>query len=386
MMSKASIVIIDDDTEYLMILTDALVVHFEVNIAASLAAANLVLIDNKPVDIVLVNDYVAEEDSALWVKLKVSQGSNVSSFVLYSSLVTENAILKGLECGADDYIAKPVAMLALISRMQNLINYQNKTHQFENALIHKNPVVQLSMGQICKYNNSLQLIARLNQCDSITAIRDEVFTYFCSINIDGCISFYPVDSSVLYYSSTCGYCAPIEIKVIKLLRAKAKVYHFGSRTIFNHPLLSILVLNLEYHSFNNVYVDTLSCIIDCIGARIKFISYLSSMITIQQEIKKQVILIKKMLQISQHHQTELINEITVKLTQSYALLKINSSQQKYVKHLLKSTIDRYADNEISVTEVADLLDSAQVKVNDFEQCNDQYRKSSDSSVDQEDSC
>ena len=384
MIAKPSVLIIDDDTEYLTLLKEALEVNFEVQIAVSLALANDLFIDNVHFDIVLVNEYVEKELGTHWIKQKVGQDYLATSFVLYSALATEDAVLKGLECGADDLLAKPISLLTLTKKLHKLMSYQDKIHQFETTLNKENLVVQLSLAQASKYGSSIQLSARLNHCCTLKEIRDEVFTYFYSINLHGCIGFYPLNNPILYYSSSHGYCAPVEIEVIELLKTKPRVYHFGSRTIFNHPLISILVLNLDQSSVDSdIYIDALSSVIDCIGARMKIISYQDSLIDVHQDLEKYLVFTKKMLQISQNYQQELINEIVDKLTQSSAVFQMDLAQQNYMTDLVRNTMERHAQDNINFTEVAQSLDLTYSKLNDFKRLNE-YQSSPLPLMDNED--
>jgi response regulator of citrate/malate metabolism len=371
MISKPSVLIIDDDTEYLTLLTEALEINFEVKVAINLALANRLFIDNIRFDIVLVNEYVGEELGTHWIKEKVGQDNLTTSFVLYTALATEDAILKGLECGADDLLAKPISMLTLTKKLQKLISYQENINRLETTSNKKDIVVQLSLAQASKYGSSIQLSAKLNNCCTLKEIRDEVFAYFYSINLHGCIGFYPINNPCLYYSSSHGYCAPVEIEVMKLLKTKPRVYHFGSRTMFNHPLISILVLNLDQGSVDSdIYIDALTSVIDCIGARMHFINYKDAMVDVQQEIEKSLVFTKKMLQISQHCQQELINEIVNKLTQSSAVFQMDIAQQNYITELVKNTMERHAQENINFTEVEQSLDLAYSKSNDFKRLNE----------------
>ena len=109
------------------------------------------------------------------------------------------------------------------------------------------------------------------------------------MNLQGCIGFYPINEKPEFYSSTKGFCSPVEQEAMELLKRKKRIYKFGSRTIFNHSLVSILILNLKENSVDtDIYIDALSAVIECIGARIEFIAYRNSLITVQEQIQKAV--------------------------------------------------------------------------------------------------
>jgi hypothetical protein len=156
----------------------------------------------------------------------------------------------------------------------------------------------------------MQLTSKLNLCFTHEIIRDEIFSYLHSVHLHGCLAFYPINEKSSFFSSQKGICSPVEIEVMELLKVKPRFYRFGTRTIFNHPLVSLFVLNLDDGTIDtDVYIDALSSVIECIGARIAFISYKNSLVDVQQQIKKALFTTKKMVEISKHHQQEVMNQI-----------------------------------------------------------------------------
>ena len=116
------------------------------------------------------------------------------------------------------------------------------------------------------------------------------------MNLQGCIGFYPISEPSSFYSSKNGVCSPVEVDVMKLLQIKPRLYRFGSRTIFNHDLVSILILNLEDGTIDtDIYIDALASVIECVGARIAFITYQNALVNVQDKIQQAVTQTKQML-------------------------------------------------------------------------------------------
>ena len=107
-MSKPLVLIIDDDRDYLELLHEALEDDFDVQCAADLNEAEEIIKQQSFFDIALVDENIGDEKGSDWIKSKVVDKAVATSFVLYSGLATEEAIIKGLECGADDFLAKPI--------------------------------------------------------------------------------------------------------------------------------------------------------------------------------------------------------------------------------------------------------------------------------------
>jgi len=226
------------------------------------------------------------------------------------------------------------------------------------------------MAQASKYGSCMQLTSRLNQCFTLEKIRDEVFSYLYGMNLDGCIAFYPLNVPPLYYSSENGYCSPVQKGVMELLKVKPRLYRFGPRTIFNHSLVSILILNLEEGTVDtDIYIDALASVIECIGARMEFITYKNSLIEVQEQIQKAVGSTKKMIEISKQHQQEVMNEIVQNIGMSFHILDMTVEQEDYLTNLVHNALKKHTQDDINFLEVTQLLDNALASVDDLKSLN-----------------
>ncbi|REL35323.1 response regulator [Thalassotalea euphylliae] len=370
--SKKTVLIIDDDSQYLELLAECLETVFTVEVADSLSLGEAKIEQHGKFDIALVDEYIGQEVGSEWIKKCVDSQRGAESFVLYSGLATEEAILKGLECGADDFLAKPISLITLSQKLEKLINYQDKIHDFESELMSKDRVINVSMAQASKYGACMQLTSRLNQCFSFEEIRDQVFSFFYSMNLHGCIAFYPLQEKPLFYSSKNGLCSPVEIGVMELLKVKPRLYRFGTRTIFNHPLVSILVLNLEEGAIDtDIYIDALASVIECIGARMAFITYKNSLVEVQEQIQQAVVKTKKMIEISKHHQQEVMNEIVQNMGMSFHVLDMSEDQETYLTDLVHKALKKHTQDDVNFLEVTQLLDQALGSVDSLKSLNQQ---------------
>jgi len=369
-MIKHNLLIIDDDIDYLKLLAESLSDVFEVKCASNITVAEDLLKENITFDIALVDENIGSDKGSDWIKLQQGKAEAPTSFVLYSGMASEEAILKGLECGADDFLAKPFSLLALHSKLDKLIVYQDKIHDFEDEIKSKNNVINVSMAQASKYGSCMQLTSKLNHCFTYEQIRDEVFSYFHSMDLHGCIAFYPINEKPSFYSAQKGVCSPVEIEVMELLKVKPRLYRFGSRTIFNHSLVSLFILNLEHGSIDtDIYIDALASVIECIGARMAFITYKNSLMSVQEQIKQAVSTTKKMVQISKHHQQEVMNEIVQKMGTSFHILDMTQDQEDYLTDMVHGALKKHSQDDINFIEVTQLLDQALTSVDQLQQLN-----------------
>ncbi len=369
-MIKHNLLIIDDDIDFLKILAESLHDSYEVKCANSISVAEDLLKEGINFDIALVDENIGLEKGSYWIKSQQGKVTSPTSFILYSGLASEESILKGLECGADDFLAKPFSLLALHSKLDKLIEYQNKIHEFENEIISKNNVINVSMAQASKYGSCMQLTSKLNHCFSNEQIRDEVFSFLHSLDLHGCIAFYPINEKASFFSAEKGICSPVEIEVMELLKVKPRLYRFGSRTIFNHNLVSLFILNLEEGTVDtDIYIDALSSVIECIGARMAFITYKNSLVSVQEQIKQALFTTKKMVEISKHHQQEVMNDIVEKIGTSFHILDLTQGQEDYLTELVHGALKKHSQDDINFIEVTQLLDQALNSVDKLQELN-----------------
>jgi len=368
-MSKHNILIIDDDVEYLKLLAESLEDDFEVKCASNINVADDLLQKTK-FDIALVDEYIGDDKGSQWIESTKGLDNAPTSFILYSGLATDEAILKGLECGADDFLSKPISLLTLHNKLQHLITYQDKIHNFEAEIKSKENVINISMAQASKYGSCMQLTSKLNQCSTYEKIRDEVFSYFYNMGLHGCIAFYPLSEPAMFFSAQKGLCSPVEIEVMELLKKKPRLYQFGPRTIFNHPQVSLLILNLEQGTLDtDIYIDALASVIECVGARMEFIAYKNSLVNVQEQISQAVTSTKKMVEISKHHQQEVMNEIVQKIGMSFHVLDLNMEQEEYLTDLVHGALKKHSQDDINFLEVIQLLDNALLSVDQLQVLN-----------------
>jgi len=366
MMSKYNLLIIDDELEYLQILAESLKDDFDVKCANSIKVADE-LLKEVNFDIALVDEHIGDDKGSLWIRSMKGAENAPTSFVLYSGFATDEATLKGLECGADDFLSKPISLLTLHNRLQHLISYQNKISDFEIEIKSKENVINISMAQASKYGSCMQLTSKLNHCSTYEQIRDEVFSYFYSMGLHGCIAFYPLNEPGIFFSAQKGLCSPVEIEVMELLKAKPRLYQFGSRTIFNHPQVSIFILNLEQDTIDtDIYIDALASVIECVGARMEFIAYKNSLVNVQEQIIQAVTSTKKMVEISKHHQQEVMTEIVQKIGFSFHVLDLNIEQEEYLTGLVHDSLKKHTQDDINFLEIIQLLDNALISVDQLQ--------------------
>jgi hypothetical protein len=119
----------------------------------------------------------------------------------------------------------------------------------------------------------------------------------------------------------------------------------------------------------DIYIDALASVIECIGARIAFITYKNSLVGVQSKIQQAVSSTKKMIEISKHHQQEVMNEIVQNIGMSFHVLDMSDEQEQYLTNLVHTALKKHSQDDINFLEVTQLLDGALESVNELETLN-----------------
>ena len=114
------VLVIDDDPAFARLVEQGLAqAGFEVLTAASGSDGLRLLFNNRP-DIVLLDVVMPEMDG--WQTCsRIRDITDVPVIMLTAQKNTEEDIVRGLECGADNYLIKPVGRRELVGRVQAVI-------------------------------------------------------------------------------------------------------------------------------------------------------------------------------------------------------------------------------------------------------------------------
>ena len=146
-----------------------------------------------------------------------------------------------------------------------------------------------------------------------------------------------------------------------------------------------MILNLEEGSIDtDIYIDALASVIECIGARMAFITYKNSLVDVQEQIQKAVHTTKKMLEISKHHQQEVMNEIVQKIGMSFHVLDMTMEQEEYLTTLVHDALKKHTQDDVNFLEVSKLLDGALESVDELKALNSMQSPPADDVMEDED--
>ena len=146
------VLIVDDDHDILQIIQYNLVLHgYEVSTAANGVEAlekNKVF---KP-DLILLDIMMPHKDGIqTCIELRANPEYNKTIIIFLTALSDERSEIKGLEIGADDYLAKPIKPKLLVSRVQSAFRRiaveDSNTIQFPELEINREKFLVIHKGE-----------------------------------------------------------------------------------------------------------------------------------------------------------------------------------------------------------------------------------------------
>ena len=120
MSPKATILIVDDEPDVRDVLEEYFVAHGYAAIGAESALAAKALVEQRPVDLALVDINMPGEDGLSFARFLRERHATVAVVMLTSAGTVVDRIV-GLEMGADDYVPKPFDPRELEARVKSVL-------------------------------------------------------------------------------------------------------------------------------------------------------------------------------------------------------------------------------------------------------------------------
>ena len=117
---KATILIVDDEPDVRDVLEEYFVAHGYAAIGAESALAAKALVEQRPVDLALVDINMPGEDGLSFARFLRERHATVAVVMLTSASTVVDRIV-GLEMGADDYVPKPFDPRELEARVKSVL-------------------------------------------------------------------------------------------------------------------------------------------------------------------------------------------------------------------------------------------------------------------------
>ncbi|MDH3325563.1 MAG: response regulator [Gammaproteobacteria bacterium] len=340
--TSPTILVVDDEAEmrevHQLLLLDA---GFQV-VSAVNGKNAIEIIENKdkPIDIILSDVVMPEMDGyALCKYVKSQEDVSDTPFIFISSLDTLEEKIKGLECGADEYVTKPLQVQELSFKIRNLIELQSRNKNLKKEVMDSQSAAMEIMnfygdlGQILEFYkvsigaNSFEELARL--------LFDVTGGYGLSCSIQ-----FHLPDEVLSFGDK-GEISPLEANVMTLARKKDRVLSIGARLVINYQAFTLLIKNMPVDNVERTGTlrDSLGVLCNAVEAR------LNSLLTEKNDAKKTEITeaVQEVLEQTkmtfadiERRSIKAIEGLAEEIETAFFSLDLREEQENHIREIVKS--------------------------------------------------
>ncbi|MEE4246293.1 MAG: response regulator [Kangiellaceae bacterium] len=176
--------------------------------------------------------------------------------------------IKAFDSGADDFIAKPMKRVELLSKIDFLTSRKEETKQLNQNLQAAQQTVMTVMSSSSELGRAMQFVEHSFSLFSVDALVSAAFSTLNSFGLR-CAIATEVNETISYFSSE-GNVKPIEQELLELLKPKGRFYDFNQRTQVNYSHISLLIKNMPLDDPERYgrLKDLIPAIVGCLNSRL----------------------------------------------------------------------------------------------------------------------
>ena len=133
-MRVATVLVADDNEDIREMLAQLLRAQAYCVVCATDGAQALAAFAEQPIDLALLDVMMPRRSGfAVCRRLKARPETRLIPVVLVTGLISTDDRIQGIECGADDFLSKPIRKEELLARVRSLVRLKRFTDELENA-------------------------------------------------------------------------------------------------------------------------------------------------------------------------------------------------------------------------------------------------------------
>ena len=265
--------VVDDEELNFDLLQHALKNTFDMHYAPS-GQAGLEFLKIQSPDIILLDINMPGMDG-YEVCQKVKNESNTQEIpvVFVSALDSLEERIQGYDAGGDDYVIKPFEAKELLRKTQLLVQTHNKLEKlkdFSNSATEAAMQAMTSTGELGVVVNYFTQSFSNRSYDDIA---NTLFEALAQYGLNSAIQIRTPAGQTLDYDYS-GKLKPLESSLLTKLKDANRIYDFDMRSVFNFPLISVLIKNMPLDDTDKYgrHKDNLALLVEGANARIESIS------------------------------------------------------------------------------------------------------------------
>jgi DNA-binding response OmpR family regulator len=199
--------------------------------------------------------------------LKENNLSEGIPVIFISEKMQEEDILKAYDCGADDYLTKPLRLKELSIKLNQYTNLkqQKKLQQeqmgFAQKMAFEAMTTSSELGEILRFHEQMYSI---NQLDELAGL---VLNAIIKFSLKSSIIFFTNKTS---FFSQDGSDHPLEEKVLKAFKGHDRIFSWKDKTFFNYEYFSVLIRNMPIDNEQRygILKDQICLLLNGVDARV----------------------------------------------------------------------------------------------------------------------
>lgn len=241
-MTTPKILSIDDMKTNHQLIAASLEQEYETSIAMNGEEGIQKAINEKPDLILLDINMPGISGYETCERLKADKETENIPVVFVSDMNTLEDRMKGYDCGADDFISKPIQCDELHSKVKVLLNHQSNLNRLEEKLRKSSRTAMSAINSMGELGEIIGFMEDMFQCDNSNELSAAIFKVLHNYGLSGCVQYRILNHSE-DFSST-GLIKPLEAELLVKAKKVDGIYSFGVRTLFNSDEVALLIKNM----------------------------------------------------------------------------------------------------------------------------------------------
>jgi hypothetical protein len=206
------------------------------------------------------------------------------------------------------------------------------------------------MKQSASYGRALELVAKLNECDSVLDIMQTVAKNLLRQDLKIAIQLRS-ETETFSYDIDTEECSKIELQIFNVLKDHGRIYHFGRRSIFNDQYVSILIKNMPFEGTleYDAILDVAAKLILAVNSRFISLREHQALLMTREKLKSAMDMLNQGIDNVEFERQDLMKRLEVQIGLSFHELDMNEEQEKFFVNLIATEIQAKENSNNLVT-------------------------------------
>jgi len=310
--------------------------------------------ENKP-DLVILDVDMPGIDGLETCRILRKQYNDLQLQIIFvSGMTTDDDRLEGYKAGGNDYITKPYNEKELLHKIGVILQIENLNKQTQLTSLESEKIAKEALNNVFEIGHILNFVKNSFNCSTCDDLAVTLFEALKLFNLHGSVVFISSDGKEKYFFDD-GVEREMEKMALKKVHETDKRnIDFGSKTIFNAPLVTMLIRNMPLDDkLQGRLKDNLSTLIEALNSRVKGINSEAiqferhkSLITMMDATKKNLLEIEAEQSYQQREITTIISGIGSKIEHLFINLGLEESQEQAIINVITEA-ESYSDELFS---------------------------------------